>query len=37
LAAKCQYLTLRQGIGYELGVLNWCTEAIALLGSDLVD
>ncbi|MGB7415790.1 MAG: PadR family transcriptional regulator [Thermosynechococcaceae cyanobacterium] len=30
-AAKCQYLTLRQGICYELGVIGWCGDAIALL------
>ncbi len=33
LAAKCQYLTLRQGIVYERGVLEWCADAIALLAT----
>ncbi|MGF1603172.1 MAG: PadR family transcriptional regulator [Thermosynechococcaceae cyanobacterium] len=30
-AAKCQYLTLWQGIRYELDVIGWCGDAIALL------
>jgi DNA-binding PadR family transcriptional regulator len=33
LAEKCQYLTLKQGIGYEVGLLDWCGDAIALLES----
>ncbi|MGB8702171.1 MAG: PadR family transcriptional regulator [Thermosynechococcaceae cyanobacterium] len=32
--AKCQYLTLRQGIRYETSWLDWCDEAIALLNSE---
>lgn len=31
LAAKCQYLTLRQGIRYEQDVIGWSEESIALL------
>ena len=31
LAEKCQYLTLRQGIFYEQGIIDWCVDAIALL------
>ncbi len=30
-ALRCQYLTLRAGIHYELGWLAWCEEAIGLL------
>lgn len=30
-SAKCQYLTLQQGLVYERGILDWCTDAIALL------
>ncbi|MEO0378111.1 MAG: PadR family transcriptional regulator [Cyanobacteria bacterium P01_A01_bin.17] len=30
-AAKCQYLTLQQGLIYEKGILDWCADAIALL------
>ncbi|WP_299404216.1 PadR family transcriptional regulator [Acaryochloris sp. IP29b_bin.148] len=31
--AKCQYLTLRQGMRYEVDVISWCEEALALLKS----
>ena len=31
LAAKCQYLTLRKGIRYELDCISWCDEAISTL------
>ncbi|PZD72476.1 hypothetical protein C1752_03646 [Acaryochloris thomasi RCC1774] len=30
-AAKCQYLTLQQGLIYEKGILDWCADVIALL------
>ncbi len=30
-AAKCQYLTLRQGISHEINWIAWCEEAIAAL------
>lgn len=30
-SAKCQYLTLRKGIRYELDCIGWCNEAIAFL------
>jgi DNA-binding PadR family transcriptional regulator len=33
-AAKCQYLTLRQGICHETNWIDWCAEAIACLQSD---
>lgn len=33
-AAKCQYLTLRQGIAHESTWVEWCKEAIASLQSD---
>jgi DNA-binding PadR family transcriptional regulator len=33
-AAKCQYLTLRQGISHETTWVGWCEEAIACLQSD---
>ena len=33
-SAKCQYLTLRQGIRHEIDVIGWCKEAVALLESD---
>jgi DNA-binding PadR family transcriptional regulator len=32
-AAKCQYLTLRQGISHETNWIEWCKEAIATLQS----
>jgi DNA-binding PadR family transcriptional regulator len=31
MALRCQYLTLRAGIHYELGWLTWCEEAIGLV------
>ncbi|MCL6436441.1 MAG: hypothetical protein K6T90_19980 [Leptolyngbyaceae cyanobacterium HOT.MB2.61] len=31
LERKFQYLTLRCGIQYEMGWLEWCEEAMALL------
>ncbi len=31
--AKYQYLTLRQGIRYEVDVIAWCEEALVLLKS----
>ncbi len=31
---KFQYLTLRRGLGFELGWLTWCDEAIQLLSQD---
>jgi DNA-binding PadR family transcriptional regulator len=31
MALRCQYLTLRAGIHYELGWLAWCEEAIGLV------
>jgi hypothetical protein len=31
MALRCQYLTLRAGIHYELGWLAWCEEAIGLM------
>jgi len=31
---RFQYITLRQGIRYEMEWLNWCDEAIELLGTD---
>jgi hypothetical protein len=31
MALRCQYLTLRAGIHYELGWLVWCEEAIGLM------
>ncbi len=33
-AAKCQYLTLRQGISHEINWVEWCDEAIAMLKED---
>lgn len=32
-AAKCQYLTLRQGMSHETNWIAWCEEAIAALRS----
>jgi DNA-binding PadR family transcriptional regulator len=32
-SAKCQYLTLRQGIAHETNWIDWCQEAIAALQS----
>ena len=32
-SAKCQYLTLRQGLRHEVDLIAWCEEALALLNS----
>jgi DNA-binding PadR family transcriptional regulator len=31
-AEKCQYLTLRQGISHEVNWIEWCNEALEVLG-----
>ena len=31
-AQKCQYLTLRQGISHETNWIDWCDEALEVLG-----
>lgn len=34
LKQKCEYLTLRWGIRYETGWVDWCEEAISMLQSE---